>query len=43
MCSSDLTGVDPETGLAYTNSNVNKYLVVMPWGGKKLAMRIWTA
>jgi hypothetical protein len=36
------TGIDPETGLAYTSSNTDKYLVVMPWGGRKLGMRIWT-
>jgi len=36
------TGVDPETGLAHTSGNTDKYLVVCPWGGRKLGMRIWT-
>jgi hypothetical protein len=36
------TGVDPETGLAYTSANINKYRVVMPWGGRMLAMRVWS-
>jgi hypothetical protein len=35
------TGVDPETGGA-TDNNANKYLVVCPWGGRKLGMRIYT-
>jgi hypothetical protein len=34
------TGPDVD---GYTESdNTNKYLVVMPWGGRKLGMRIWT-
>lgn len=36
------TGPDPDTGLAHTSNNTDKYLVVMPWGGRKLGMRIWT-
>lgn len=36
------TGVDPETNQPHASSNTNKYLVIMPWGSRKLGMRVWT-